>query len=541
MDPNTSIGRLCLGENDHVSLNDGIESKGNLDTSEYCEIADSGWKNETNAFTFYRMETEEVSKRYITLCFVVGLNAYDGEINMEYANNMISNEFVVKLCLEYEGKNDEKVMKRELPIALRGELYFVKFIINSEEDDVEPGVIFGRSFLRFTKGIVNFGNRILAIYPDLITFNDYSDDELDAILASINELLREELENDMYERMLILSEKRPIIKTLKYSDQHKKLLDSVLLDKLKLDGEVEVKEEVATKELIRSYKAIKEKNDHGVFVIPIRLEGKFDFHALVDTKSNINWGTTNRTAKSRYNTNLARLLPKQIYSPCIVDWNVINTLGCVEEIEAMLKIKVYEMGGQEEIFTFEAWRRAFDINKPIYTELCHEFYSTYEFDEVVMDKELITKKFIKFRLGGRGHSLTLLEFTCRLGLYNSHEIREEGFKVHHNGYANVAWLIAKWLKRKGVGSQRESMICCGQFIMRIAKKMSLLTDEVLNGLSAPTYYRSLDATTLRELIGSNGRLIAEDPAPSFLRLAMPRPPCPTMQDLYKRMGSMKIR
>ncbi|GKE39191.1 agenet domain-containing protein [Tanacetum coccineum] len=34
--------------------------------------------------------------------------------------------------------------------------------------------------------------------------------------------------------------------------------------------------------------AIKEKNNPGVFVLPIRLEAKFDFHALVDTGSNIN-------------------------------------------------------------------------------------------------------------------------------------------------------------------------------------------------------------------------------------------------------------
>ncbi|GJW14211.1 hypothetical protein Tco_0018344 [Tanacetum coccineum] len=72
----------------------------------------------------------------------------------------------------------------------------------------------------------------------------------------------------------------------------------------------------------------------------------------------------------------------------------------------MLKIKVYEIGGKEEIFTSEAWRRAFDINEPIYTELCHEFYATYEFDEVVTDEELITKKLIKFRLGGRETSTT---------------------------------------------------------------------------------------------------------------------------------------
>ncbi|GKG40257.1 hypothetical protein Tco_0467034 [Tanacetum coccineum] len=80
------------------------------------------------------------------------------------------------------------------------------------------------------------------------------------------------------------------------------------------------------------------------------------------------------------------------------------------------------MGGQEEIFTSEAWRRAFDINEPIYAELCHEFYSTYEFDEEVTNEELITKKLINFRLGARRHSLTMLEYAHRLGLYNSAEI-----------------------------------------------------------------------------------------------------------------------
>ncbi|GJT83906.1 hypothetical protein Tco_1058248 [Tanacetum coccineum] len=186
----------------------------------------------------------------------------------------------------------------------------------------------------------------------------------------------------------------------------------------------------------------------------------------------------------------------------------------------------------------------FDIKEPIYIELCHEFYSTYEFDEDVTDEELITNKLIKFRLGGCIHSLTLLEFAHRLGLYHSAQIREEGFEVYFQGglrsdehfnardywlsfssedelhlttwydkiqrnelwlmsmfeakhqdrYANVAWLIAMWLKRKGVGSQRESMIWCEQFNTRMARNMRLLTDEVLDRLSAPIYCRSLDVS-----------------------------------------------
>ncbi|GJZ13351.1 hypothetical protein Tco_0548581 [Tanacetum coccineum] len=42
------------------------------------------------------------------------------------------------------------------------------------------------------------------------------------------------------------------------------------------------------------------------------------------------------------------------------------------------------------------------------------------------DDELQTKKIIKFRLGGRAHSLTLLEFAQRLGLYQAVELEEGG-------------------------------------------------------------------------------------------------------------------
>ncbi|GJY52833.1 reverse transcriptase domain-containing protein [Tanacetum coccineum] len=495
------------------------------------------------------MEMEEVSRQYSTPFFIDGLNTYDGEVNMEYEKNMISNDFVVKL-----------------------------FIINPEQDDVKPKVVFGRSFLKITKGIVDFRNRILTIYPDLITYNDDSDDELDELLASVDvsdlppldvtdilpfmcsmgksarikkqpwknykmsyngegpsltikrplnqeDVSREELENDIYERILIHNEPRPIIVTLNYSDQHKKLLDSVLLDKLKLDGEVEV-EEAATEEFIRSYKAIKEKNDPGVFVLPIRLEVKFDFHSLADTGSNINvipyriyeklgrdqvkpvshkitmldhskaepigilkdvlcqvgvimilanfllldipvdcdvpiilgrsflytcraimntlkellqpsmtvgthddeagfslpkitrqhetvkeamlprvhrdflqWGNANRTVKSQYNTNLARLPPKQIYSPCIVDWGVLNNLGCAKEIKAMLEIKLYEMGGEEE-------KRRYSVSNLGDVPLTSMNQSMQSY---------------------------VMSFIPPTSLMSSHEIRDGGFEVYFQG------------------------------------------------------------------------------------------------------------
>ncbi|GJY09620.1 hypothetical protein Tco_0377805 [Tanacetum coccineum] len=211
-------------------------------------------------------------------------------------------------------------------------------------------------------------------------------------------------------------------------------------------------------------------------------------------------------------------------------------MGCDGEIDDMLRIRLREFESNKQIFTSVAWIRAFNINEPIYVELCHEFYSTYKFDEVCADDELQTKKIIKFRLGGHAHNLTLLEFARRLGLYHAGELEEYRFNVyfegglrsdehfnaqeywlspnfegdsqddhlwfvseddwydkiqkndlwllsmfdarHQNRYANVAWLIARWIKRKGAGTQKESQICYGQFISKIYRKSRVLTDDV---------------------------------------------------------------
>ncbi|GJW33107.1 hypothetical protein Tco_0053139 [Tanacetum coccineum] len=100
--------------------------------------------------------TEEVSDRFVAPCFINGLEAYDGEINVGVEENMISNEYAVKLCLEHEVKRGNKVVKKEIIVALRGEIYFMKFIINPEKDDVEPGVIFNDIPLLDEEGFPSF-------------------------------------------------------------------------------------------------------------------------------------------------------------------------------------------------------------------------------------------------------------------------------------------------------------------------------------------------------------------------------------------------
>ncbi|GJU73435.1 hypothetical protein Tco_1264840 [Tanacetum coccineum] len=242
-----------------------------------------------------------------------------------------------------------------------------------------------------------------------------------------------------------------------------------------------------------------------------------------------------------------------------------------------------EAESNKEIFTYVAWIRAFNINEPIYAELCHEFYSTYEFDEVCADDELKTKKIIKFRLGGRAHSLTLLEFAYRLGLYHVDDLEEDGFNVYFEGglrsdehfNAQEYWLSIS--REENLGLSRSHTSTIRSPILRVIYKMityglcqrttgydkiqkndlwllsmfdarhqngyanvawliaRVLTKDVVRSLSAPIYCRDLDTTPLRDLIDSEGNLILEDPQPGVLRVGIPRPPRASVQDLYDRM------
>nr|GEX25175.1 hypothetical protein [Tanacetum cinerariifolium] len=328
-----------------------------------------------------------------------------------------------------------------------------------------------KSFMRLTKG--NFGNGIITIHP-----------ELDLFL-------------DNYEE------------TEKFEDDWDHLLDIDFRNVLEINeaGLPPFKEE---EEAIKQVKgeALKEKEDPGAFVILIRLEAKINLSTLADTGSEIN------------------VMPNQRETS--VDWNVLNILGCGNAIKDMLEVRVNEMGSDEVMFTSEAWKHDFDINEPIYTELCHEFDATFEFDEVVADVELMTKKAIKFRLCCKAYAMSILDFAELIGLYTGAKIQEYGFETYFIGglrndddySADQYWLnisseetltlsrssaktirkhvlrvlqkmiiyglcqrTTSYDKKKGVGTQRGSLICCGQFVTKIAKRLGILSDEVY---STPT-------------------------------------------------------
>ncbi|GJR58044.1 hypothetical protein Tco_1500206 [Tanacetum coccineum] len=101
---------------------DKVERLGDWNSLEYQDTTISIGKKVMNALNFYRMETDEISERYIAPCFVNSLEAFDGEVNLKFDENLILNEFAVKLCLDYEVKKGKKLVKKKLIVALKGQL-----------------------------------------------------------------------------------------------------------------------------------------------------------------------------------------------------------------------------------------------------------------------------------------------------------------------------------------------------------------------------------------------------------------------------------
>nr|GEU41202.1 putative reverse transcriptase domain-containing protein [Tanacetum cinerariifolium] len=524
-------------------------------------------KKETKGIVFYQMETEKVIDRFVAPCFYNRLEDYDAEINLGVEENMISNEHVVKLCLEHEVKRGNKMVKKELIVALKGEIYFVEFIINLEEDDVEPEVIFGRLFLRMTKAITDFRVGTITIYPDIYPFleeteeKEKSNDDWDHLLDSnIDDvpLLGEEgllpfvcrmgkcshnkkraIENlnffyqDIGTSSSAGEEERPIIETMAYHDKYKKILDVVWKDKVELDGKNVKEEEDAVKRI--KGEALKEKDDPRAFIFPIRLEGQVNKNALAYTGFCLGIPAYDcaarpgvmRNAKSDSNDEEDYQIKRNKFGAPIYRPKPAPYLNCnVPDGRSLWKHTMMRPDDQDPnaLDNTKPWKRycfhkftmsscyGKDVTKTQSLELCNEFYSTYEFDEVYVDDELQTKKIIKFRLDGHAHSLTLLKFAQRMTEYD--KIQKNDLWLlsvfdarHQNRYENVAWVIARWMKRKEVGTQKESQVCCGQFISKIARKCKVLTEDV----------------------------------PGVPRVGIPRPSRSYMQDLYDRMGRMEIR
>nr|GEV31827.1 hypothetical protein [Tanacetum cinerariifolium] len=219
---------------------------------------------------------------------------------------------------------------------------------------------------------------------------------------------------------------------------------------------------------------------------------------------------------------------------------------------------IEENRSDEEIFPSVTWIRDFNFNEPIYAELCHEFYLLYEFDEVCADDKLQTKKIIKFRLGERAHSLTLLEFARSDEHFNAQDYwlnisREENLGLSRSHTSTIQKPILRVIHKmitydlcqRTTGCdevQKCDLWLLSMFDARHQnRKCMVLTEDVVRSLSALIYCRDLNTTTLRDLIDSDGKLILEDPQPGVPRVGIPRPLRASMQDLYDRIGFKELR
>ncbi|GKB40128.1 hypothetical protein Tco_0885070 [Tanacetum coccineum] len=202
--------------------------------------------------------------------------------------------------------------RNEEEVSLKGEFYFIKFKINQKEDDVEPNVILERSFVRLAKGIVDFGNGIITIYPDFDLFSDESDtagnnEENRELMFDLDEIEETELpplnckmgkssrnKKRVLESFQICypnegpsrSKGEPMTQEEAPREKLEILLDEICLDKNKLDEAMKDEQ----KESIKRVKgeALIEKENPGAFIFPIRLEGKINLNGLADTCFEVN-------------------------------------------------------------------------------------------------------------------------------------------------------------------------------------------------------------------------------------------------------------
>nr|GEY48133.1 hypothetical protein [Tanacetum cinerariifolium] len=213
-----------------------------------------------SALSFYMMETDEIIERYIPPCFVNDMEAFDGEVNLAFDENLIS--------------------------------------INSQLSYVWTM----RSFLIIANGIVNFGNEVITIYPEPDPFKDdyekteKSSDDWDQLLNfDFDDVpkFREELPLFVCKmgksRHNKKEQLRTLISSIKMWDHlHElgKILDEIWKDKVELDGNTMKEDEEAVRRI--KGKALKEKDDPGAFIFLIRLEGNVNENVLADTGSDIN-------------------------------------------------------------------------------------------------------------------------------------------------------------------------------------------------------------------------------------------------------------
>ncbi|GJT33621.1 hypothetical protein Tco_0924040, partial [Tanacetum coccineum] len=117
----------------------------------------------------------------------------------------------------------------------------------------------------------------------------------------------------------------------------------------------------------------------------------------------------NGNHQMNYN-NLAR---RSIHPGDVVDWDFLSNKGLARPFFNFINT---------DTFSGPQWVNLFQTNEPIFRELVHEFFASFEFDATPCRYEPLHKG-VTFRLGGLEREMSLLELGWRVGLYSERESR----------------------------------------------------------------------------------------------------------------------
>ncbi|GKC15899.1 hypothetical protein Tco_1012681, partial [Tanacetum coccineum] len=105
------------------------------------------------------------------------------------------------------------------------------------------------------------------------------------------------------------------------------------------------------------------------YVIKFSKRGVVNPNALqVQTTSNphLQWNGCGDIEKQAYNARLAELQVRNIATPKLVDWGVLDEIDIHLELTKMFRIRFME--NDELVFTFRAWLQAFKVKEDVYKE-----------------------------------------------------------------------------------------------------------------------------------------------------------------------------
>nr|GFB09715.1 hypothetical protein [Tanacetum cinerariifolium] len=249
MDLNSSLGKIFLGDDVIVISSEKVEGSGDWNSLEFQTLLIVGKRRKQRLWFFYQMETEEVSDRFVAPCFVNRLEAYDGEINLGVEENMVSNEYAIKLCLEHEVKRGNNVVKKELIVITDFRVGTITiypdidpFLEETEEEEksnddwhhlldfnIDDLALLDKEGL--SPFVCNMGksspNKKWAMENLNFFYQDIGTSSSVGGHLTQEEAAKEALAIRMSRKFALLEDERPIIETMAYHDKYKKILNEV--------------------------------------------------------------------------------------------------------------------------------------------------------------------------------------------------------------------------------------------------------------------------------------------------------------------------